>query len=159
VVRLDVKSNVCLWSILVWRRLQLGNRWSPETVLCLGHGRLLRRDKCGGHHFGADCLWVHVVAGAGQLALLVEVVVVKFVDAASVTFQLFAHREVGASLAKGRTFLVGGGRRCGYLLMGLILQAVNVQLLHNVAAKTYRPTFRTRNLWTESARLGQVTHG
>jgi len=54
---------------------------------------------------------VHVGAWPRQLLLLVEIVVVEFVDAAAISIHAFPHAVVGTLLAKSGVLLVLARRR------------------------------------------------
>ena len=80
-----------------------------------------------------------VIAGAGQFLLTVIIVVIKLVDAVSVTLHLFAHREVDSGGAKCLRFFVGSGARRGNLLAGLVVELVDMNLLHVASAQAHVP--------------------
>ena len=99
-----------------------------------------------------------VVAGAGQFLLTLIIVVVKLVYAVSVTLHFFAHRIVGSGGAKRLRFFVGPRARRGNLLAGLVVELVDMDLLHVASAQAHVPALRSGDLGTKSARLGRVAH-
>ena len=94
-----------------------------------------------------------------QLLLAIKVVVIEFIDSVSVTIHTLAHREVGAGRAKGLRFVVGIGRGCCNFLASLILNAINVILLHYVASQTDGPAIGARDIGAEGTWLGHVRIG
>ena len=147
--------DVGLRLVLVRRRLRLEHsRWVKPVGF--RDGRLLRGDKGGGHHSRADGLCMDIVAGAGQFLLTLVVVVVEFVHSISVTMHLLSHSVVWACLAKSGVLLIGSGRRTSDLLGSLVVKAIDVKLVHVVAAEAHRPAVRAGDIRAERAGLGHV---
>jgi len=78
-----------------------------------------------------------IVAGAWQFLLAGVIVVVKPIYSVSVTMHFLAHSVVRASFAKRGILFVCGGRRTSDLLCALVVETINVELGHVVAAETH----------------------
>ena len=150
--------DVGLGLVLIRRRLWLEHsRWVKPVGF--RDGRLLRRDKGGGHHSRANGLCMDIVAGTGQFLLTLVVVVVEFVHSISVTMHLLSHSVVWACLAKGGILFIGSWRRASDLLGSLVVKAIDVKFVHVVTAEAHRPAVRAGDVWAESARLGHIAIG
>ena len=147
--------DVRLRLVLIRRRLWLEHsRWVKPVGA--RDGRLLRGDEGGGHHSCADSLCMDVVARSRQFLLALVVVVVEFVHSISVTMHLLSHGVVWAGLAKCGVLFIGSGRRASDLLGSLVVKAVDVKLVHVIAAEAHRPAVRAGDIRAERAGLGHV---
>ena len=97
-----------------------------------------------------------IVSRTGELLLSIVIVLVKFVNPASVTLHPLPHCVVFTGGTKSLCFLVGGGRWRRNLLSSLIVQLVNVELVHLGTTQTKRPSLGLGNLRTECLRLRVV---
>ena len=97
-----------------------------------------------------------IVARAGQFLLTLIVVVVELVHSISVTMHLLSHSVVWACLAKSGVLLIGSGRRTSDLLGSLVVKAIDVKLVHVLAAEAHRPAIGARDVRAKSARLSHV---
>ena len=75
-----------------------------------------------------------IIAGAGQFPFLIVIIVIKLINAVSVTSHFFAHGKVDSSCAKRLRFFVGAGARRSNLFGCLIVELVDMDLLHVVSA-------------------------
>ena len=76
---------------------------------------------------------------ARQLSLRIIIIVIIFIDPIPVTIHSLAHSIVGTSSAKCPRLLVGIRRRRSNLLFSLILNAIDMILLHVITSHTDRP--------------------
>ena len=97
-----------------------------------------------------------VVSRTGEFFLGIVIVLVKFVNPASVTLHSLPHCVVFTGSAKSLCFLVRGWRRRRDLLSSFIIELVNVELIHLGATQTKRPSLGFGNLRTECLRLRHV---
>ena len=99
-----------------------------------------------------------IVARTWQFLLLVEIVVIKLV-VSSVTYHLLAHGKVNSSRPKSRRFFIGAWARRGNLLRSLVVQFVDMDLLHVATAQAHAPAFSLGDFWAEGAWLRLVAQG
>ena len=74
-----------------------------------------------------------------QLFLRIIIIVIKFVDSIPVTIHSLAYCIVGTSSTKSRSLVVGIRRGRRNLLASLILDAIDMILLHNIASQADGP--------------------
>ena len=152
----NVLHDVCFRLVLVGWRVRLVDSRCHETVLGFRDWRLMRILESRRHHICTNRLWMDVWAWPRQLLFLVEIVVVEFVDAATVSIHPFPHAVVGTLLAESGVLFVLAGRRRADLLFGLVVQSVDVQFKHVVTTCTHWPTFSGSHIWAKSARWSQI---
>ena len=99
-----------------------------------------------------------IIAGAGQFLFLIVIVVVKLVNSVSVTFHFLAHGEVDSSRAKRLRFFVGAGARRSYFFGSLIVELVDMDLLHVVSTQAHVPAFGSGDVRTKRTWLSRITH-
>ena len=155
----DVRNDIGLGWIRVGRWRHFSHvRWS-ESILSLWDRWLLRGFKGRGGHSRSNRFRMSVVSGSRQFFFLCEVMVIKFIDSASVAMHACTHSVMSACLSKSWVFFIGVGWWGGYLLFCFILKTIDVQLLSKIAAKADRPAIWSGYIGTKSSWLCVVIIG
>ena len=100
-----------------------------------------------------------IVSRARQLPLLVVVVLIELIDAATIALHLLAHAEVDTRGTKRPLLLVRVRAGRGNLLFGLVVEQIDMDLFHIAATKAHPPAFRSGDIRTESLWLSRVANG
>ena len=106
VVRFNMRNDVGLRGVLIWRGQLLVDRWCHESVRSLRNRRLTRGDHHRGSNFCTNSLGMNVRSGAWQFLFSIKVILVVAIDTATMLLQILAHRVESALLAKSGIFFI-----------------------------------------------------
>ena len=146
-------SGRCVWA---WGCIMLYDCWWFESVLCLGHRKLLGCRHQWWDITLSDAIHLLVESRTRQLLLRVIEVVVKFVYSVSVAVELLTHRMMNALLAKGGIFLVRTRRWRSDLLFAFVNNPLNVLLLNSLTRHSEWKAIRCWDIWVKLSRLSFI---